>query len=136
MISINSSLEDKVQEYTHTKNELDKLQFTLGGNWDYDGGSFDKFLDDHRTVWLRIPFEMTQGEFDGEGTHIEARIQMGKPYVLRHIYQEGLDEAARIHTYGALVDQFQKPTDMDAEIEPEWIEKSKTILKQVEQLLQ
>ncbi|MEX2415719.1 MAG: YugN family protein [Paenibacillaceae bacterium] len=136
MIPINSSLEDKVQDYIHTKNELDKLQFSLGGNWDYDGGSFDRFLDEHRTVWLRIPFEVTHGEFDGEVTDIEARIQMGKPYVLRHLYQEGLDNDAQIQTYGGFIDQFQKPADMDAEIAPEWIEQSKIILKQVELLLQ
>jgi predicted acylesterase/phospholipase RssA len=136
MIHINSSLEDKVQDYTYTKNELDKLQFSLGGNWDYNGGSFDRLLDNDRTYWLRIPFEMTDGEFDGEAAHIEARILMGKPYVLRHLYQEGLDDAAQIHTYGALIDQFQTPTELDADIEPEWIEKSKMIVKQVEQLLQ
>jgi len=136
MIPVNSSLENMIQDYIHMKSELDKLQFSLGGNWDYDGGSFDKFLDDRRTVWLRIPFEITKGEFDGEATDINASIQMGKPYVLKHLYQEGLDGAAQIRTYGALIDQFQEPTDRDAEIEPQWVEKGKMIIEQVEQQLQ
>ncbi len=136
MISIHSSIEGKVQDYIHTKNELDKLQFSLGGNWDYEGGSFDKFMDEDRTVWLRIPFVIAKGEFDGEATDIEAHIQMGKPYILRHLYQEGLDNAAQIHTYGGLIDQFQKPVDKDAEINLEWVEKGSVIMKQVEQLLQ
>lgn len=136
MISMDSSIEGNIRDYIHTRNELDKLQFSLGGNWDYEGGSFDKFLDDHRTVWLRIPFVIAKGAFDGEAADIEARIQMGKPYVLRHLYREGLDGTAEIHTYGGLVDQFQKPFDEDAEIAPEWIEKGSVIMKQVEQLLQ
>jgi hypothetical protein len=88
MISINSTLENKVQDYIHTKNELDKLDFTLGGNWDYDNGFFDRYLDDRRTVWLRIPFHMTQGELDSEVTDMEARIQLGKPYILRHLIRK------------------------------------------------
>ncbi|MEX1031692.1 MAG: YugN family protein [Paenibacillaceae bacterium] len=132
---IQSSLEDKVQDYIFAKNELDKLQFSLGGNWDYNGGSFDRILDDHRTMWLRIPFQITQGQFDGEVTETDALIQMGTPYVLRHLYQEGLDGSAEIHTYGALVDQFQEPSNSDAEIGPEWIEQGKVVLKQAEQLL-
>jgi hypothetical protein len=133
---IQSSLEGKDQDYIFTKNELEKLQFSLGGNWDYHGGSFDRILDDHRTVWLRIPFQITEGKFDGEVTETGAMIQINTPYVLKHQYQEGLDRSAEIHTYGALVDQFQQPSNSDAEIGPEWIEQGKLVLNQVEQLLQ
>lgn len=133
---INSSIENKVQDYIFSKNELDKLAFTLGGNWDYNGGSFDRALDDERTVWLRIPFEMTHGQFDGEVDKLDAPIQFGTPYVLRHLYEDGLDDSAEFHTYGGLVDQFQKPSRMDADIGTKWIDQGQVIVKQAEQLLQ
>jgi hypothetical protein len=132
---IESNLEGKVQDYILTKNELNRLAFTLGGNWDYNGGSFDRHLDHERTVWLRIPFEITQGQFDGEVTELDAPIRFSTPYVLSHQYQEGVDESAEFHTYGGLVDQFQKPSSMDGNVGSEWIEQGQEILKQAEQLL-
>ena len=110
------------------------FKFVLGGNWDYDRGSFDRYLDESRTVWLRIPFHMTQGELDSEVIDSGARIQFEKPVVLKHLYKEGLDGAARINTYGALLNQFQEPTDRDADVEQHWIAQGKNILSEVERL--
>jgi hypothetical protein len=136
MFTLQSKLEQQVMDYIHTKNELSQLEFTIGGNWDYSHGSFDRSLDKKRTVWLRIPFHMTQGEMDAEVDDTEARIQIDQPFVLKHLYEEGLDGEAQIRTYGALVDQFQEPKNKDAQIESHWIDEARTILQQVERILQ
>lgn len=135
MIMLTSVMEGREFDFIHSQNELTPLKFTLGGNWEYDHGSFDRFLDDRRTVWLRLPFRMTQGTLDSEVRDTEARLQFDRPYVLKHVYEEGLDEDAKLHTYGALIDQFQSPVDRDAEIEPHWLDEARTILQQVEQTL-
>jgi hypothetical protein len=33
---------------------------------------------------------------------------------------------------GALVDQFQKPVDPDADVEPSWVEQAEDVLRKVE----
>lgn len=135
MIALESTLQDQVLDYIHTKNKLGELQFTLGGNWDYDHGMFDRPLDEQHTVWLRIPFRMTQGELDSEARDMEARIRIETPFVLKHLYKEGTDETAEMRTFGAFVDQFQKPADPDAGIEPHWLDEARAVLRKAESLL-
>lgn len=134
MIPISSVLESREQQFLETKDLLESKQFSLGGNWDYDRGSFDRYLDEAQKVWLRIPFEVINGNIDNEAADTDAVIKLGTPYVLKHLYREGNDPEASVRVVGALFDQFQAPTDPDADVDAEWVERGKGLLQEVEQL--
>lgn len=133
MIPLTSALEQREDAFTHWNDYLGRYEFTLGGNWEYDHGYFDRSLDKERKVWLRIPFRVTHGAFDGENDDSDAVIRLGRPFVLKHLYNEGLDGEAAAKLYGSLLDQFQEPVNQDAGIEARWLDKAKQLLRQVEQ---
>ncbi|WP_128894926.1 YugN family protein [Longirhabdus pacifica] len=135
MITLPSSLEETEHMHHELYEQLHPLLFTMGGNWDYHHGSFDKPLDDKHMVWLRIPFETIAGKIDGEKQNQTTMIKVGTPYLLKHIYNEGLDPEAKAYIYGALIDQFQTPIDVDAEIEQHWLDKGKSSLQEVERVV-
>jgi hypothetical protein len=132
LYSIPSSITSQVQDYVVANNALSEHGFTLGGNWEYDHGSFDCALDDKNKVWLRLPFDVTVGNLDSESQESDLKIQFGQPFVLKHVYNEGLDREAQPRAMGALMDQFSDPIDPDDEIESHWIEQAKLKLKKVE----
>lgn len=132
MIPLDSSIINREEGFDQARHYLHKFDFTLGGNWDYDHGYFDRSLDEANKVWLRIPFNVTHGALDGDTDATNAIVRFGTPFVLKHIYNEGLDKEAQISTYGALVNQFQEPVDKDAPVEDEWVSKAKEILRKVE----
>jgi len=134
MIPLSSNLESRQQAFTGTRDELEQHQFSLGGNWDYTNGSFDRSLDEENKVWLRLPFEVINGNVVDVNADTNAIIRMGTPYVLKHLYKEGNDSEASARVVGALFDQFQAPTDPDAEVEPKWVDRAKEIVAEVEQL--
>jgi hypothetical protein len=134
MIPISSVLESREQHFIETKQLLEKQHFTLGGNWEYDGGSFDRPLDEDHKVWLRIPFEVVVGNIDSVEEENDATIKLGTPYVLKHLYREGNDPEASVRVVGALFDQFQSPSNPDAEVEAQWIDRAKQTIHEVEQL--
>ncbi|MFC4305021.1 YugN family protein [Cohnella boryungensis] len=129
---LDSSLAAQVHDYGVSRKLLTERGFTLGGNWDYDHGSFDCALDEANKVWLRLPFDVTSGNLDSEAEPMDTEIRFGQPYVLKHVYNEGLDSEARPSTLGGLVNQFAAPVDPDDEIEKEWIEKAKRKLEEAE----
>jgi hypothetical protein len=133
LIPILSELENRVDGFVNLNDFLGGFEFTLGGNWDYDHGYFDRYLDEAHMVWLRIPFEVTSGIMDGISDNSDAVVKLGTPFILKHIYNEGLDSEAVPNVYGSLINQFQEPADKDADVEPHWIEQAKLILNEVEQ---
>lgn len=133
MIPLQSAIENIKLFYADIRQDLSTYQFSLGGNWDYDHGYFDRGLDEANKVWLRIPFQVVNGVLDADREDTKTEIKLGKPFVLKHIYNEGLDPEARYMTYGGLLDQFQDPLEKDADVEEEWIQKAAALLKQVEQ---
>jgi hypothetical protein len=133
MIAITSKLENHVEEFVSLNDYLGKFEFTLGGNWDYDHGYFDRYLDEAHQVWLRIPFQVTSGTMDGITDDSDAVVKLGTPFVLKHIYNEGLDPEAVPNVYGSLINQFQEPIDKDAEVETHWVKQAEHILQDVEQ---
>ncbi|RJX39307.1 hypothetical protein D3P09_07610 [Paenibacillus pinisoli] len=135
MIPIASEVEGMEKKFTEMQVLLAEDKFTLGGNWDYDSGSFDRALDDENKVWLRIPFQVTDGNIDSELSENNAIIRFGTPYVLRHLYQEGNDPEASFRVAGALFDQFQAPSDPDAPVDDRWTERAKEIMGEVDRLL-
>ncbi len=134
MYAIPSSLTSQVQEYVVAKNALSEHGFSLGGNWDYDHGYFDCALDEANVVWLRLPFDVTVGNLDSEVNESSAHIQFGQPFVLKHVYNEGLDKEAHPRGLGALMDQFSDPVDPDDELESRWIHRAKQKLHTVESI--
>lgn len=134
MHAIPSLLTSQVKDYVSASNDLSEHGFGLGGNWEYDHGSFDCALDEANKVWLRLPFDVTIGNLDSEKQENNAKIQFGQPYVLKHIYNEGLDQEAQPRAIGGLMDQFSDPIDPDDEIESHWIDKAKQKLNTVEKI--
>lgn len=135
MILIPSSLENREEAFVNLYRSLKELDFTLGGNWDYEKGSFDRSLDEKQQMWVRIPFRVTHGTLDGDSDESDAVVLLGTPYALRHLYREGGDPTADVQVMGALVDQFQTPVDKDAEIGDEWAEKAREVVRKVERNL-
>jgi hypothetical protein len=134
MYAILSSLTSQVQEYVIVKNVLSEHGFALGGNWSYDHGSFDCALDEANKVWLRLPFDVTIGNLDSESQENDTKIRFGQPFVLKHVYNEGLDREAQPRALGAMMDQFSDPVDPDDEIESHWIDRAREKLKTVESI--
>lgn len=132
MIALSSDLQGQEKRYADFYRSVRQNNFSLGGNWDYGHGSFDRSLDDNRQVWLRIPFRVTRGEFDGEKEDNDAWIELGTPFVLKHVYNKGLDAEADPKMLGALMDQFQDPVDKDAEVEEKWVKLAQDLMWDVE----
>jgi len=135
MIPISSSVEGQEKKFTEVHELLKERQFSLGGNWEYDGGTFDRALDDENKVWLRIPFRVTDGNIDSELSENNAQIQFGQPFVLKHLYNEGNDPEASVRVVGAMFDQFQAPVNPDADVEPRWVERGQSIMREVEEAI-
>lgn len=133
MKTISSSLEQVKESFDSVRDHLHEFDFTLGGNWDYDHGYFDRFLDEAHKVWLRIPFQVVTGRIEGDTEATDAIVEVGTPFVLKHVYNEGLDQEAEAETYGAMIDQFQAPLDPDAQVEDKWVKEAAGLLKKVEQ---
>lgn len=131
---LDSSLTSQVHDYGISHKLLAERGFALGGGWDYDRGSFDCALDEASKVWLRLPFDVTAGRLDSEAEPLDTEIRFGQPYVLKHVYNEGLNESARAGTFGGLINQFSDPADPDDGIEREWIEKARRKLEEIETL--
>jgi hypothetical protein len=133
MISINSTLENREAGFANVNDYLGQFEFTLGGNWEYDHGYFDRYLDEEHKLWIRIPFTVTRGTFDGVNDASDAVVKLGRPFVLKHLYTDGLDKNADAMMVKALVDQFQTPVDKDAPVEPQWVSEAESLLRKVEQ---
>src|SRR5690625_3311373 len=71
----------------------------------YHKGKFDMVLcrNGGETIYIRIPFDVLEGELDRPN----AFIQFGKPYVIKHVVNTGLDwdENSLLATTG--FNQFQ-----------------------------
>lgn len=132
MIGIESTLENLEAGFSSLYSKLEQSDFTLGSNWEYDHGYFDRYLDVEHKVWVRIPFQVTSGTFDGDSAASDAVIRLGAPFVLKHVYNEGLDPHADASVTKALVDQFQSPVEMDAPVEAMWVAKAQELLAQTE----
>ncbi|QHT60068.1 hypothetical protein GXP70_09025 [Paenibacillus lycopersici] len=132
MIPLESKLEASEKEFTEVRSMLEEHQFSLGGSWDYDHGFFDRSLDEAHLVWLRMPFAVINGAIDDESQDLDAKIRLGKPFVLKHVYNEGLDKEAHANTMGGLMNQFQEPLDPDDKVEDKWVKQAKDVLAEVE----
>lgn len=132
MIQIDSSLEGKQFALFELERLLKPKGFVIGGNWDYDHGAFDyKMANDDGYQFLRIPFTAASGQLDVKGT----TVKIGKPYVLHHVYQEGIDPTAQVSNATAAINQFQEPQDKDGTVAKQYIELGTELVREVENTL-
>ncbi|PEJ57331.1 MULTISPECIES: YugN-like family protein [unclassified Bacillus (in: firmicutes)] len=130
MYPLKSKLENEIFPLNDIEGKLKNHGFVIGANWDYDHGSFDLLMrDDDGYQYLRLPFNVTSGSLDMNG----AVIQFESPFLLTHVYNEGLDD--NIGYEGNLtgsLNQFQEPIDPDAKVPRKYQIKGFEILKKIE----
>lgn len=131
MLQLDSAIEGREGHFGLLRDKIKCHGFCIGGNWEYHKGSFDVVLWRERgeTIYLRVPFIVTEGELDAYNT----RIRFLKPFVIKHIVHVGLDydESSLFDATGA--NQFQKPIDKDAEIHRKnrWVEMAEKMVLDV-----
>lgn len=132
MIEIPSKIEGKHFKLYKLEQLLKPLGFTIGGNWDYDHGSFDyKLNDEGKYEFLRLPFHAIDGQLDSNG----ATVEFDRPFVLAHVYQIDIDESSIPGAISGAFDQFAKPIDKDGIVSEQFVEEGKKLVEKVENLL-
>ncbi|UOQ94214.1 YugN-like family protein [Halobacillus shinanisalinarum] len=134
MISLSSQLTDELFDLHELEQNLRPIGFNFSDNWDYEHGYFDyKLGDENGYLFLRIPFSVVEGTLDSPSN--PATVKMNEPYLLAHVYQDGIDDHVREGNFRASIDQFQTPKDKDANFPEEHIQAGQEILQQAEQAL-
>jgi hypothetical protein len=132
MFELQSKVEGKQFELYKLEQKLKPIGYTIGGNWDYDHGAFDYKLNDEESYqFLRVPFTAVDGELDTNGCTVE----IGRPYLLSHQYEYGIDEHGDTGNFSASLNQFQAPTDSDADIPTQYIDRGKRLVADLENVL-
>ncbi|MBM7648474.1 hypothetical protein JOC78_001420 [Bacillus ectoiniformans] len=132
MIKLESALEGKQFNLYELEQKLKPIGYSIGGNWDYDHGSFDYKMDDEVGYqFLRLPFSAIDGQLDTPGV----MVQFDCPFLLAHKYQIGLDDNASTGSFSGSFNQFSEPQDPDASFPEEYIAVGKRLLKQAEKIL-
>jgi len=132
MIEIPSAIEGTHFQLYKLEQLLKPMGFAIGGNWDYDHGSFDYKLNDERKYeFLRIPFHAVDGQLDSHGVTVE----LDRPFVLAHVFQGNIDDSSIPGPFAGTFDQFAKPIDKDGEVSEEFLQKGKRLVQEVEHLL-
>lgn len=129
MIPIESSVTGKQFRLQFLEEKMKPMGYVIGGNWEYDRGSFDyKMSDEDEYLYLRVPFVAVKGSLDVRGTEVELQ----QPFLLAHQYESGIDEEAES---AGMLNQFQEPEDKDAPFPPEWKDKGVQLVKELEQTI-
>ncbi|AMX82482.1 hypothetical protein GS3922_01580 [Geobacillus subterraneus] len=132
MIEIPSRLEGKQFSLHQLEQTLKPLGYAIGGGWDYDHGYFDYKIADHLGYqFLRVPFQAVDGQLDSHGTTVE----LGRPFLLAHKYQRGIDDFADVGNAGAAFNQFAEPQDPDATVPEPYISVGKALVQELERRL-
>jgi hypothetical protein len=130
MIEVPSRLEGQAFNFYNLEQELKPIGYVIGGNWDYDHGYFDYKIDDEVGYqFLRVPFKSVDGQLDSQNT----TVQMGRPFLLSHQYQIGLDD--HVGDNSPTFNQFSEPQDPDAQFPKKYIDLGKSLVKELEDLL-
>lgn len=131
MLKLQTGIEGKKGYFGDVQKIFKDNGFTFCSNFEYDHGKFDTVLcrEGGETIYIRIPFDVLQGELD----HRSAYIQFGQPYVIKHVINLGLDwdESSLLTTTG--FNQFQEPVDKDGKIvdKSRWEEAGEQQVQQV-----
>ncbi|MFS0787615.1 YugN-like family protein [Shouchella sp. 1P09AA] len=134
MIYVSSKIEGKEVKAKELESLLTPLGYSIGGNWDYDHGYYDyKLAEEGGYTFLRLPFTAVEGEVGSS----HAVFEMGRPYLLNHVYQDGnTDEGIGGYIPPAvdgLINQFQRPIDKDGEVDEKYVDVAKNLIEEVEQ---
>ncbi|MEC2078287.1 YugN-like family protein [Metabacillus fastidiosus] len=132
MIEISSKLEDQLFDLFFLEQKMKPLGYVIGGNWDYDSGSFDYKMDDELGYqFLRLPFEAVNGQLDADNVTVKFK----RPFLPSHKYQIGLDDDVHVGNFSSAFNQFQEPQDKDATFPEKYIDNGKRLVKELETLL-
>ena len=137
MITLQSAVEGKTFKLKELEDKLKPLGYAIGGGWEYDHSCFDYKIDDdqdHGYTFLRVPFQAIDGELEQKGVSV----QIGTPFVLNHVYQEGLDDNPDV--FNGLVgmnlnssfNQFQEPIDKDSRVNPKYMPTAQSLIQELE----
>ncbi|KMY55137.1 hypothetical protein AC623_15410 [Bacillus sp. FJAT-27231] len=132
MIELPSALEGKRFNLYDLEQKLKPIGYSIGGNWDYDHGSFDyKMNNEDGYQFLRLPFTAINGQLDSPGVIVK----FGSPFVLAHIFEGGIDELASPGNIGGAFNQFAEPKEADADVKEKYLISGKRILEETEKVL-
>lgn len=132
MYEIPSKIEGERFDLFDLEKALKPIGYSIGGNWDYDRGFFDYKIDDSNgDQYLRIPFIAVDGQLDAP----KCTVAMGRPFLLLHQYEAGLDEEVDSGVFTASFNQFQEPEKKDAPVPERFIEVGREMVAEVERLL-
>lgn len=114
MLHLETDMEGKQMTFGYAKKMLKEHGFVLGGDWEYDGGIFDNVMhrESGETFYIRMPFEVLEGELDKSN----ALIEFQKPFVIKHVVNVGLDKDVNSLLTTTGLSQFQEPLDNDGYI--------------------
>jgi len=129
MLKLQTGLEGKTASFGVVSDCIRELGYHIGGNWDYDRGCFDHILcqEGGETIYIRIPFIVTEGELDD----YEASIKFGTPYIIKHVVHVGIDRDGDSLLDATGFSQFQQPIDKDGKIinKNRWIHAGEVAVK-------
>ena len=132
MIEIPSELEGKSFDLYKLEQKLKPIGYSIGGNWDYDKGYFDYKIDNKDGYqFLRLPFMAIDGQLDARGCTVE----LGRPFLLSHLYEDGLDDHAHTAVISGSFNQFSEPIEKDAEFPEKYMDNGKALVKELEAVL-
>lgn len=114
MLTLQTELEGQTASFGVVSDCIRELGYHIGGNWDYDRGCYDHILcqEGGETIYIRIPFVVTDGELDD----YHASIKFGTPYIIKHVVHVGLDRDGDSLLDATGFSQFQQPIDKDGKI--------------------
>jgi hypothetical protein len=132
MIELPSKVEGKQFDLYKLEQKLKPIGYTIGGNWDYDHGAFDyKLNDDDGYQFMRLPFQAVDGQLDANN----CTVKLGRPFLVSHKYEAGLDDEGSSGTFSGTLNQFQEPVDKDASIPEKYRDSGKVLVQELEMLL-
>ena len=122
MIYLNSQIVGQQATFGQIQNMCKHHGYCLAGTWEYDRGHYDAILwrDGGETIYVRIPFNVINGELD----RADAQLEFETPYIIKHVVNIGLDRDENSIATVLGFNQFQKPLDTDGHIDnkDKWIE--------------
>ncbi|MCY9376820.1 MULTISPECIES: YugN-like family protein [Bacillus] len=132
MITIPSAIDGQSFLLQELEQIMKPLGYVINGGWEYDHGFFDYKIDDtNGYLFLRIPVNAVKGSLDERG----AAVRIGTPFMLRQVFQAGLDDDAEGGPFQSLFNQFSEPERRDAEIDPAYLDIGASLVKELEDVL-
>ncbi|MFB6468042.1 YugN-like family protein [Cytobacillus sp. Hz8] len=132
MIEIPSKIEGKQYDLFKLEQLLKPLGYSIGGNWDYDHGYFDyKIENQNGYQFFRLPFQSIDGQLDSRN----CTVQLSRPYLLTHRYEDGNDDEATSGNTSATFNQFAEPKVKDAAVPEKYVDIGKALVFELESIL-